>query len=116
VIQPPDDATALSEPESVELNDLEKATIEFETERQPTDLHLYSLAASKRPSTTYTVKIDDRRIWGPARFPPVDIDDKQVVWMPPERAAQTLTVEIANLRNDGTTRQYDVLPLGWESQ
>jgi len=116
MIRPSDNATALAEPETVNLDGLEKATITFEPERSQTDLSLYCMAASKRQETTYQIKIDDSTKWGPARFPPADVDDKAVVWMPPEKVRHSVTVEISNLRENSGIRQYHVLPLGWESQ
>lgn len=115
-IRPPEDSTALSQPETVNLNGLEKATITFEPERSNTDLALYCLAASKRADTTYKIKIDDATRWGPARIPPSDIDDKAVVWMPPEEVRRSVTVEVTNVRENSGTRTYHVLPLGWEMQ
>jgi hypothetical protein len=116
MISPPESATALAEPVTVVLGDLEQGTVEFEPERSNADLYVWCLAASKRSNTTYKVKIDGSEKYGPARFPPSDLDDKAVVWMPPERVDESITVQVSNLLEDGRSREYHILPLGWEEQ
>jgi hypothetical protein len=113
-MNPPENATALTEPVTVELSDLEKATVEFTPERSNADLYVWCVAISKFSNSTYRVKFDGTEKYGPARFPPSDIDDKGVVWLPPERVDRSITVEVTNLLTDGQTREYYILPLGWE--
>jgi len=115
-MNPPENATPLSEPVSVTLGDLERGTIGFSPERTDAKIKLWCVAISKFSEATYQVNIDGTPKWGPARFPPTDIDNQGVVWLPPARVNDSITVKITQLTENDLTRRYRILPLGWEEQ
>jgi hypothetical protein len=111
---PSDDAAPVAEPESVTLGPGEQATITYEPELSDATFVLPTLAVSKRPASSYEVVLDDEIVWGPAAFPPTDIDDMETVWIPSREFTDQLRVQITNLEADGAERDYYVLPVGFE--
>ena len=110
---PANDATAITSPETVTLGDLEEATITYTPERSDTKFFLWNVGISKKSNTTYRLYVDDREVWNGA-FPPSDIDALTTALYPSLEFNESLRVEISNLLNNGTTREYHVMPCGWE--
>ena len=110
----PDVATSEATPESVDLDTGEKAVVTYEPEQSSSVYRIPTVAASKRSGSTYTIWMDDNRVWGPAAIPPTDIDDLVPVWTPSKRLTTSMRVEVANVAETGGVRTYHVLPVGWE--
>jgi hypothetical protein len=101
-----------NDPESAQVGSGEKWTVEFTPENTGTTFVLPELAISKRPSTTYEVKLDGSRIYL-ADIPPTDIDDSTQTWLPPRTFSNSLEVIVRNF-GDATDTHY-VQPKGWET-
>jgi len=111
---PSDDAAPVAEPETVYLGAGEQATISYAPNLTGTRFQTPVVAVSKRADSSYTIKMDDQVVWGPAAIPPTDIDNTEAVWIPARSFESTLTIKVANLRSSGGDRRYSALPIGWE--
>ena len=111
--EPSADATPVAEPETVELEGGQRASVTFKPELSGTEFVVPVVAVSKGPETVYEVLMDDMTVWGPAAIPPTDIDDLEAVWIPARTFTSSMTVKVTNFREIGT-REYHILPIGWE--
>lgn len=111
---PSEDAKPVADPETVRLGPNERATVTFSPELSGTRFVVPTVAVSKRADSSYRVKMDEDTVWGPATFPPTDIDDVETVWFPARQFTESLTVKVANLRDSGGERRYQIVPIGFE--
>lgn len=109
---PSEDAFAVDDVETVELQPGQKATIRFAPTRSGSTFYTPVVAMSKERESSYEVKLDGSSAWGPAAIPPTDIDDLSYLWVPSKEFEDEMVAIIKNLGSN--TRQYHVLPVGWE--
>jgi len=115
VVPPPSEyATPVNEPVTAEIAAGGRATFTFEpTQRNTPGFVMPIVAASKLPDSSYTVKFDGRRVFGPASAPPTDIDDLGVTFYPAYEFEEKLEVIVENLADSGS-RTYTVQPVGYQ--
>lgn len=103
-----------NEPATVVLGPNEQGTVTFESSQRGSTFYLPLLAVSKRPSSTYEVRMDNgRTVFGPAAIPPTDVDDLAQTFHPCLQFTDKMQVIVSNL-SGSTTRTYHVQPVGFE--
>lgn len=112
MLRPPEDSIPLCEPETVELQGGQKATIEFSPERSSTTLQIVTPAVSKYSESSYEIRLDGNTKYGPAALPPTDVDDMAGMWRPARQAQNEVQIIIKNL--SGVSRTYHTQLIGWE--
>jgi hypothetical protein len=112
VPQPAAGDSPVNEPITRDVAAGTRLTARFVPEQRNTTFVLPIVAVSKRPNTTYEVRMDGNTVYGPAPVPPTDPDDLGVVWMPARQFSQSLEVVIRNLGS--SERPYVIQPVGWE--
>lgn len=110
---PPDDAVPFNEPVSSRVSPGNKLTATFSPSQRKATFVVPIIAASKQMNSTYTVYMDENRVYGPASVPPTDVDDLSQTFFPPREFDSELKVVCRNT-SASTTYRYVVQPVGWE--
>lgn len=111
---PDEESSTITEIESVSLSPGQRATVSFTPTRSSTKFMLGAVAISKRPNSSYTIKLDGTTHFGAEEVPPTDIDDVAAVWIPALPMQDELEVIVEDLRSTGDARTYHVQPIGYE--
>lgn len=110
--RPSPEDVPFNDPFTVELNDGEKAEVEFTPEQSGSTFYLATVAITKTAGTVYEIEDDGTESYGPARIPPTDIDNLTTTWVPCKQFETSLTVFLRNLT--GTIQTYHIQPIGFE--
>ena len=113
---PKEGAVSVANGDTVDLDPGQQAAITFTPDQTGTVFRCPTVAISKFADSRYRITMDDSEEWGPEQFPPTDVDDMAVVWIPAKRWESQMVVTITDLRGSGNTRTYHVQPLGWEEE
>lgn len=111
-LKPSKNDVPFNEPQTVTLGANQQATVSFTPQQRNTTFVLPQVAISKAPTTTYTVRVDQQTVFGPAAIPPTDIDNSTQTFFPPRRFSNKLEILVVNVGS--STRTYHVQPVGWE--
>jgi len=110
---PKEGAISVANGDTVDLDPGQQATITFTPDQSGTVFRTPTVAISKFADYAYKIKMDDSTEWNES-FPPTDIDDMGVVWIPAKEWRTDMIVEVSDLRSNGNTRTVHIQPLGWE--